>query len=84
MLPSGFASMKLEYTKYSVVLAFAFARGLLSWSLLTYYSLSVMWLITVFIINTLTMLTMAHAYRGIPALNDHDRFRNGLVRDLVF
>ena len=34
------------------------------------------------VINTLTMLTTAHANRGRPTLKDDERFRNGLVRDL--
>ena len=41
-----------------------------------------MWLTTVLILNTLTMLTTAHADRGRPTLKDDEHFRNGLVRDL--
>ena len=46
----------------------------------------VMWLgktlIGIFVINTLTMLTIAHADRGKPTLNDDERpFRYGLFRE---
>ena len=43
---------------------------------------SVMWSTTVLMVNTLTMLTIAHADRGKPTLKDDERFRNGLVSDL--
>ena len=47
----------------------------------------VMWLgktlIGILVINTLTMLTIAHADRGKPTLKDDERpFRCGLFRDL--
>ena len=47
----------------------------------------VMWLgktlIGILVINTLTMLTIAHADRGKPTLKDDERpFRYGLFRDL--
>ena len=41
-----------------------------------------MWLASILVINTLTMLTIAYADRGRPTLKDDERFRNGLVRDL--
>ena len=34
------------------------------------------------VINTLTMLTIAHANRGRPTPKDDERFQNRLVRDL--
>ena len=37
---------------------------------------SVMWLASILIIYTLTMLTIAHADRGRPTLKDDERFRN--------
>ena len=47
----------------------------------------VMWLgkilIGILVINTLTILTIAHADRGKPTLKDDERpFRYGLFRDL--
>ena len=39
-------------------------------------------LASILVINTLTMLTIAHADRGRPTLKDDERFRNELVRDL--
>ena len=40
-------------------------------------------LIGILVINTLTMLTIAHADRGKPTLKDDERpFRYGLFRDL--
>ena len=41
-----------------------------------------MWLASILVINTLTMLTIAFADRGRPTLKDDERFGNGLVRDL--
>ena len=41
-----------------------------------------MWLASILIINTLTMLTIAHADRVRPTLKDGERFRNGLFHDL--
>ena len=41
-----------------------------------------MWLTTVLIVNTLTMLTTAYADCGRPTLKDDKRFRNGFIRDL--
>ena len=41
-----------------------------------------MWLASMLVINTLTLLTIAHADRVRPTLKDGERFRNGLVRDL--
>ena len=40
-----------------------------------------MWLAlaSILVINTLTMLTIAHADRGKSTLKDDERFRNGLV-----
>ena len=40
------------------------------------------WLASILIINTLTLLTIAHGDRERPTLKDDERFRNGLVRDL--
>ena len=45
---------------------------------------SVMSLASIVVLYTLTMLTIAHADRCRPTLKDDERFRNGLVRDLVF
>ena len=42
-----------------------------------------MWQASILIMNTLTLLTIAHADRGKPTLKDDERpFRNGLFRDL--
>ena len=41
-----------------------------------------MLLASIFLLNTLTMLTIAHANRSRPTLKDDERFRNGLVCDL--
>ena len=41
-----------------------------------------MWMASILILYTLTMLTIAHADRSRPTLKDDERFRNGLVCDL--
>ena len=41
-----------------------------------------MLLASIFLLNTLTMLTIAHADRSRPTLKHDERFRNGLVCDL--
>ena len=55
-------------------------------SYLLYYIFAVlsikMWLASILIINTLTMLTIGHADRGRPTLKDDERFRNGYFHDL--
>ena len=50
---------------------------------ITYLLISIkMWLASILIINTLTLLTIAHADRGRPTLKDDERFRNGYFHDL--
>ena len=41
-----------------------------------------MWLANILIMNTLTMLTIAHADHGRPTLKDDERFQNGLFHYL--
>ena len=41
-----------------------------------------MWLASILIINTLTMLTIAHVDPSRPTLKDGERFRNGFFHDL--
>ena len=49
---------------------------------ITYLLISIkMWLASILIINTLSMLTIAHADRGRPTLTDDERFRNGYFHD---
>ena len=42
----------------------------------------VMWMASILILYTLTMLTIAHVDRSRPTIKDDERFRNGLVWDL--
>ena len=41
-----------------------------------------MWMASILILYTLTVLTIAHVDRSRPTIKDDERFRNGLVCDL--
>lgn len=41
-----------------------------------------MWLVSVLVINTLAMLTIAYADRGEPTLKDDERFQNCSILNL--
>ena len=84
IIPIGFAN--LRRANFHVLFLIWLTGSKCAYLDITYLSILIMisikmWLASILIINTLTMLTIAHADRGRPTLKDDERFRNGYFHD---